>query len=165
MWAIALVITILRLAVRYRHLKRFFWDDAFAISAMVCLTGMAILNELSRNAIYLTELIASGGTPGPPFTTAEKISSAMIAQSKMQFSFMMLFWTCLWSVKGSLLMFYRRLFIGVDGYMKWWWVVVGSCILTWLISVLTDFMDCMPLRRRFSLDPKGDVQHSPVLRR
>lgn len=27
---------------------------------------------------------------------------------------------------------YRKLFVGVDGYIKWWWVVVFSCILTWL---------------------------------
>lgn len=164
MWTTALLITALRLAVRYRHLKRLFWDDAFAIAGIVCLTAMAILNQTSRDAIYLIELMASGGTPGPPFTTTEKISSTIIAQMKMQFFFMMLFWTTLWSVKGSLLMFYRRLFIGVDGYMKWWWAVVGFCILTWLVSVLTNFMDCIPLRRRFSLAPKGDAQCQRSLR-
>ena len=156
MWAAAFLITVLRLTVRYLHLKRLFWDDAFAISAIVSLTVMAILNQTSRDAIYLIEVIAAGGAPHPPFTTAEKISSAMIAQSKMQFFFMMLFWTTLWSIKGSLLMFYRRLFVGLDGYMKWWWMVVGVCIVTYLASILSNIMDCMPLKRRFSLDPKGE---------
>ena len=153
----AVLITVLRLAIRYLHLKRLFWDDAFAIAGTVCLTAMAVLNQTSRDAIYLIELMANGGTLGPPFTTAAKISSTITAQMKMQFFFMMLFWTTLWCVKGSLLMFYRRLFIGVDGYMKRWWVVVGFCIVTYLISVLTNFMDCMPSRRRFSLAPEGEL--------
>jgi hypothetical protein len=61
----------------------------------------------------------------------------------------MFFWNCLWSVKGSLLMLYRRLFTCVNGYMKWWWVVAAACVLTWAISILTNFIACLPLRRRF----------------
>jgi len=155
MWATALLVTILRLIVRYNNLQRLFWDDAFAVSGMVWLTMMTILNHLSCDAIYLIQTIAEGGTPPAPFTTSNKISSTIMLQRKMQMIFMVFFWNCLWSVKGSLLMLYRRLFTCVDGYMKWWWVVVASCVLTWLISVLTNFMTCMPLRRRFSLDPKG----------
>lgn len=160
MWATALLTTILRLVVRYRKLKQLFWDDIFAISAIVWLTVMAILNHLSLDAIYFMAAIAKGETPSAQFTTAEKIATTRVSQSKMQFCFMISFWNCLWSAKGSLLMFYRKLFTGVDGYMKWWWIVVGSCIVTWMISLLTNFMVCMPLTRRFSMDQKGQCSHS-----
>lgn len=155
MWSIAFAVTLLRLAVRYRHLKRFFWDDGWVVWAMVCLTIMAILNQVQRDIIYMIAIIAKGGVPSAPFTTPEKIASSMILQAKLQFTFMMFFWTALWSIKAALLMFYSRLFTGVQGYMKWWWIVVVCCILTWLMSVISNFMDCIPLRRRFSLDPKG----------
>jgi hypothetical protein len=78
MWAIAFLITILRLGIRYHHVKRLFWDDAFAISALACLTAVAILNQTSCQAIYMVKLIAAGGTPGLPFTTPEKVTKAII---------------------------------------------------------------------------------------
>ena len=163
MWTTALLISILRLAVRYWNLKRLFWDDAFAISAMLWLTVMAILNQLSCNAIYLMEALAEGRTPPTPFlTTPDQIITTIISQRKMQMLFMISFWNCLWSVKASLLMLYSRRLLCVQGYMRWWWVVVASCILTWLISILTNFLACIPLRRRFSLDPKGQ-QFLPIL--
>lgn len=162
MWAVAFLITVLRLIVRYLHKKRLFWDDAFAIAAIVGLTAMAILNQTSCDAIYLIDVIAAGGTPGPSFTSQEIIFSTIIAQRYMQFFFMMLFWTTLWSVKGSLMMFYRRLVVGVDGYMTWWWVVVAFSIITYLISIMTNILDCIPLRRRFSLDPKGGLKSTSL---
>jgi hypothetical protein len=60
------------------------------------------------------------------------------------------------------LMLYHRLLLCVQGYMRWWWVVVASCVLAWLISILTNFLACIPFRRRFSLDPKGQ-QFLPIL--
>lgn len=164
MWGIALSTTTLRLFVRYRNLKRFFWDDGWVSFGMICLTIMAVMNQLQRETIYMILGLQTGLTPKKAYNTPEKVASAMIHQSKLQFVFMMFFWTTLWSVKASLLMFYRRLFIGVQGYMRWWWVVVGICVVTWLMSFLSNFMDCMPLRRRFSLDPKGNNSCHLMLR-
>jgi hypothetical protein len=83
MWTTALLISILRLAVRYWNLKRLFWDDAFAISAMIWLTVMATLNQLSCNAIYLMEALAEGRTPPAPFlTTPDQIITTIISQRK-----------------------------------------------------------------------------------
>lgn len=156
MWALGFVIVVLRLVVRYRTTSRLYWDDAFAISGIVWLTTMVIMNHTARDAIYLQMEIASGGRPSnPKFISKQVISDAILGQKKMQFAFMVGFWNCLWSAKASLLMFYRRLFNGVDGYMRWWWLVTATCIVTWLISLLTDFMVCLPLRRRFSLVPAG----------
>jgi len=79
MWTTALLISILRLTVRYWNLKRLFWDYAFAISAMIWLTVMATLNQLSCNAIYLMEALAEGRTPSAPFLTPDQIMTSRYA--------------------------------------------------------------------------------------
>jgi len=95
MWATALLTTILRLAVRYRKLKHLFWNDALAISAIVWLTIMAILNHLLLDVRYLMATIAEGGTPSAPFTTRGKIATTLISQRKMQLCFMISIWNCM----------------------------------------------------------------------
>lgn len=170
MWALAFIVVVLRLVVRYRTTSRLYWDDFFAILGMLWLTVMVIMNNLSRDGIYVQMDMATLGYPSnPKFLVQDKmtarmlISNEILGQKKMQFAFMVAFWNCLWSAKASLLMFYRRLFAGVDGYMRWWWVVVASCIVTWMISLLTDFMVCLPLRRRFSMDSADICSTRPAI--
>lgn len=115
---------------------RLFWDDFLAILGLTCYTGLAILNETSRGPIYMMIAIGRGEPPGPPFTTPEKIVSGMVSQFYQQFFSMVLFCMALWSVKASLLMFYRRLFFGFDHYMRWWWVVVVLCVATYICSFM-----------------------------
>lgn len=38
-------------------------------------------------------------------------------------------WFTLWSIKVSLLAFYKRIMIGVKLYLTLWWVVLGYCVL------------------------------------
>ncbi|KAI9055915.1 hypothetical protein LZ554_000851 [Drepanopeziza brunnea f. sp. 'monogermtubi'] len=156
LWTIytaAISVTVLRLAIRYFQMKRLLWDDAFAIFGLISFTVMVILAELMCEKIYVTITFTEGGSLPPKYTKTKQITDNIIEQLLMQFYFMMLFWTTLWSIKGSFLMFYRRLFTGTDGYMKWWWGVVAFTIATYIASVLTNIMTCLPLWRRFSLNP------------
>lgn len=74
---------------------------------------MAILNEKSKGVIYMLEIVAAGAIPAAPFDTLEAIAAGTVLQLKLQFVFVMVFWTTLWSIKASLMMFYRRLFDGL----------------------------------------------------
>lgn len=38
-------------------------------------------------------------------------------------------WLTLWSIKFSLLAFYKRIMAGVRLYLTLWWVVLGYCVL------------------------------------
>lgn len=125
-------------------------DDLFAVAGAACLLAMAVISEIQRDGVYLLISLYAGKTP--PGTSLDMLGQTIIRQLKLQFAFVILFWTCLWSVKGSLMMFYRRLLIGLDGHMKWWWTVVIICILTYLVSLLTNFLACLPLSKRFTLD-------------
>ncbi|KAJ5054219.1 uncharacterized protein L3040_000500 [Drepanopeziza brunnea f. sp. 'multigermtubi'] len=152
LYTVAVFITVLRLAVRYFQMKRLLWDDAFAIFGLISFTVMVVLAELMCEKIYMLITFSEGGSLGPKYTETKQITDGIIDQLIMQFYFMMLFWTTLWSIKGSFLMFYRRLFTGTDGYMKWWWAVVAFTIATYIASVLTNVMVCLPLWRRFTLN-------------
>jgi hypothetical protein len=135
---------------------RLFADDAFAIGALICFTVMAIMNQVQRDYIYMEiDLLSNPAALRPPFTTEDGIANGVAVESKLQFAAILFFWSCLWCIKGSLMMFYRRLFVGVNGYMKWWWMVAMFCIITWLASILTNFLSCIPISRRWSFDPKS----------
>jgi hypothetical protein len=45
-------------------------------------------------------------------------------------------WLTLWSIKFSLLAFYKKIMTGVKLYLTLWWVVLGYCVL---VSILHPF--------------------------
>jgi hypothetical protein len=147
--SLAISVTILRLIVRIDHHKRLYWDDFLNVFGLTCLVIMAILNQFQRDTIFLIIDEQDNGTEG--LVTPE----ATARQAKLQFVFLTLFWTCLWTIKLSFLMFYQRLFINVQGYMKWWWGVMAFCIVTWVACIMFNFLECSPLSRRFAMDIQG----------
>lgn len=145
----------LRFVVRYHHLQRLFWDDIFQFIGIINLTALATLLQLQRNTIYALKLAAPPEKDLAGKTFKHEITDAIREQAKLQFVTLFVFWVCLWSIKGSLLMFYRRLFCNLQEYMKWWWVVTITCIATFVACVLANFLECLPLGRRLELDLQG----------
>ncbi|CAL3968565.1 unnamed protein product [Diplocarpon coronariae] len=153
MWSIALVITILRLTVRFLQMKRLFWDDIFAVLGIIFLTGVAALNQAARDSTYLLIALEEGHKPAPQYKNLKDINAAEVHHKYMLFFLVMVFYLTLWSVKISLLLFYRRLLVGLNGYMRWWWIVMWFTIASLLASTLSNFLSCIPLSRRFDLHP------------
>ncbi|KAH8816603.1 hypothetical protein F5884DRAFT_776774 [Xylogone sp. PMI_703] len=153
MSALAIIFTLLRLGVRSFYIGKLHADDFLAIGAACSILILLILNHYQRPVIYAL-VDASMGKPLPaPYNTQLGFADGVVYQAKLQFAFMLFFWTCLWNVKFSFLMFYHKLFVSIQGYMRWWWAVVIFCILTYLASVLTLFLSCVPISRRFSTAP------------
>lgn len=46
-----------------------------------------------------------------------------------------LFWTCLYCIKLSFLLFFRRLRAKVRGREIWWWCVLAVAVTGWLVSI------------------------------
>lgn len=157
MWGTGLLLTCLRFTVRYHHLRRLFWDDLFQLIGMLSLTGLSVVTQLQRDTIYALKAAAPPEGDSAEKTFKHEVTDATIYQAKLQFSSIFLFWICLWAIKASLLMFYRRLFFNVQEYMKWWWVVTIACIVTFLACALTNFLECLPLQQRFELDLQGTL--------
>lgn len=165
MWSIGFLLTALRLGIRYHYMKRIYWEDAWAVFGLVGLSVMAILNQIVRDDIYLFVTIYNGGPTPPQYTSPAAVEAAIVRETKIQFPFMIIFWACLWSCKASLLVFYRKLSINLTGYMKWWWAVVGICLVTFIMSVLTNVLTCIPLYTRWTVSANhtGKLQVSQIV--
>ncbi|PBP21487.1 hypothetical protein BUE80_DR007679 [Diplocarpon rosae] len=122
---------------------------------LLCHTGVAALNQAARESTYLLIALEDGKDPGPRYDTRDKIVDATIHHKYMLFFVVMVFYMTLWSVKVSLLLMYRRLFTGLNGYMKWWWIVMWFTIISFTASFLSNVLSCVPLNRRFDLEPKS----------
>ena len=69
---------------------------------------------------------------------------------RVQFGIIILFWTCVWAVKLSILIFYKSLFDRLSrNYLYFWWAVVVFAILTYMGCWALQFESCSPLRSYF----------------
>lgn len=162
MWGIGLLLTIVRLLIRYHYQGGWFGDDALQMCAMFSLTALATVTELQRDTIYDLKTAAStkGGSTG---NDMPMITNSTREQAKLQFLSIILFWLCLWSIKGSILAFYRRLFSNLKAYLKWWWLVAMACMTTFVACILANFLECLPLHRRLQLGLEGEADSYPLL--
>jgi hypothetical protein len=57
------------------------------------------------------------------------ISEDVLNAKKIFFFTSMGLWLTLWSIKFSLMAFYKRLIVVVQPYLALWWIVLGYCVL------------------------------------
>lgn len=77
--------------------------------------------------IYRINYVALGERPRYPEMREDgRYYGTRIAAS------MLLAWTQLWLIKWSLMALFYRLMAGLPAQRKWWWVVLGYTIVTYL---------------------------------
>lgn len=136
MWggtAVSLCFFIFRVFVRLRYFERLYADDFCVLAAWIMLFASSIVWQTQQTALYDSFKLSAG--------RLQPTSSILAAEQsflRANLAVLILFLSCLWSVKVSLLLFFRRLGYKVRGQKIWWWIVMGSTILTWTacISVL-----------------------------
>ncbi|KAL8825387.1 MAG: hypothetical protein Q9170_007811 [Blastenia crenularia] len=70
---------------------------------------------------------------------------------KLQFAIIVLFWTAIWVVKLSFLIFYRTLFTGLPEHMRGWWVVAIFAALGYFLCWAFQLASCVPIPHYFIL--------------
>lgn len=150
MWAgigLASVFTIIRTIIRLRISKRLFLDDAFVYFALILLIVMGVLYSLVNDYLFEIHLISVG----MQLPTAEFLATGTFFL-KCQFAIIVLFWTTLWAVKLSFLMYYKNLFVGLPKHMQMsWWAVVIFSVLAYLGCWATQLASCVPISHYFLL--------------
>ncbi|KAL8919871.1 MAG: hypothetical protein Q9172_004776 [Xanthocarpia lactea] len=67
----------------------------------------------------------------------QPVTRAFLARAviflKLQFAIIVLFWTTVWVVKVSFLIFYRQLFTGLPEHMLGWWLTSGFTAMAYLL--------------------------------
>lgn len=83
--------------------------------------------------------------------TIDDLNRVISAKLKLQFAFVIIFWTALWTAKISLMMFYRKLFMSVNGYLLYWRITLGLLLVSYAGCMISNIVVCLPISKRFSL--------------
>ncbi|KAI4230761.1 MAG: hypothetical protein LQ349_006051 [Xanthoria aureola] len=134
---LSLSFVIFRLIVKIRSYKKVYSDDYLVVAAWILLLGSAVLWQFMSPNLYDLFAVTSGKKPLTPDFISE---NADLLRSITPFS--LLFYSCLWTVKLSFLLFFRRLGLNVRGQKIWWWCVLTITVLTWIATVADHDYKC-----------------------
>ncbi|KAL8884087.1 MAG: hypothetical protein Q9215_007785, partial [Flavoplaca cf. flavocitrina] len=148
--ATALFFAFLRFTIRGRIFKKLFWDDAAVVVAVILHLTLAIMYKYIIPTMFELDRIANGEEA---FTPAFLPPAAVFL--KMQFAIIVLFWTIIWIVKVSFLIFYRKLYARLPGGLLRWYLVSGFTAVTYLLAWAFQLGSCVPIKHYFTL---GDCE-------
>ncbi|KUJ22168.1 uncharacterized protein LY89DRAFT_553505, partial [Mollisia scopiformis] len=130
---VAVAFTAIRLYIRGSVTKKFHWDDAVHILAMVCMIIQSAIYSGGRSLEKSVEsYLAKETLVAPNFTLFLRLN---IASTVITF-------TCYWAVKLSIMLFYRMLFWVYDTFMKAWWTVLCFTFATYWVVIATALVQC-----------------------
>jgi hypothetical protein len=152
--AVSLIFFVFRICVRIKSFKRLYADDFLVLLAWLSLFGSAIVWQTQQTAMYHQYDLAAGKVSPTP-----EILEAEIVFLRTEVATIILFYVCLWCVKISFLIFFRRLGQNVRGLRVWWWVVLGFTIAFFATCIGDTQYSCL-LR---SLDWILSMQELPIL--
>ncbi|KAL8681678.1 MAG: hypothetical protein Q9186_002195 [Xanthomendoza sp. 1 TL-2023] len=116
--AIAILFALFRFTIRLYALNKLLWDDLAVAAALIFLLILAVMYRYATPIMFELVDVAEGKeTPTRDFLQR---SSVFL---KLQFVIIVIFWTEVWSVKASFLIFYRHLFAGLPELMLGWWLI------------------------------------------
>jgi hypothetical protein len=127
---VAFLFLIFRLFVRIHTFRRLFLDDLLTTAAWLMLLGQAIIWQTQLEAMYEQVQLAIGKLA----PTAEVMERNAIF-SRAELLVLFLFYSCLWSIKGSFLVFFWRIGANLRPYKIWFWCVLAFTIASYAISV------------------------------
>lgn len=123
--------------------------------ALATLIAMAGLYVQIIPTMFDLDLAAAGSPPQSPEGMLEFEERAS-GYLRIQFGIIILFWTCVWAVKLSILVFYKSLFDRLPRtYLYAWWAVVAFVALTYVGCWALQFESCSPLMSYFTIGPSS----------
>ncbi|KAF7853248.1 hypothetical protein EAF04_010750 [Stromatinia cepivora] len=137
-FAIAAICMALRTFSRIKTFKSLYNDDIFAFLALVLALASAILWQVHAQEMFdLMAVSAQIKMPGADFVTRSE------AYSRASGVVIILFYSTLWSVKFSFLLFIRRLGSHVAKVEYLWWPITVFTICTYFACIGTIQYHCL----------------------
>lgn len=130
---ITAVLFAFRIYVRMEKFRRVYADDLLVLAAWMMLLTSAIIWQFNKDILY-EEMAAASGHLVPLALTAS-VEHDIRKALRGSLVVIIFFYSCLWSVKVSFLIFFRRLGHNVKGQKHLWWFV--------LIITLTSYAACL----------------------
>lgn len=140
----AVLFTIIRTTIRFHVFGRLFADDFWVYLALAVLTTIAMLYNYAIPIIFEFEQILQG----KKLLTHDFGDRARLFL-KLQFAIIVLFWTCIWAVKISFLIWYKKLTDVPSNRKLMWNLVIGFTVASYLGCWVTQLEACHPIRYYF----------------
>ena len=156
--AIAITFVVSRFAIRLFIVKKATLDNVLASDVLVSialatLITMAGLYGQIIPTMFDLDATAIAKPPKPPESMLEFEERAN-RYLRIQFGIIILFWTCVWAVKLSILVFYKSLYDRLSRkYLYAWWAVIVFVVATYVGCWALQFESCRPLMSYFTIGP------------
>ncbi|PGH12915.1 hypothetical protein AJ80_06520 [Polytolypa hystricis UAMH7299] len=123
--------------IRAKFKRLYDVECIFMLAALVFYLAYEILLLVDLPYVYRITYVSSGQLdPYPTLIDEIRLYAALILSANF------LLWTLLWSVKLSLLFFYRRLMVSLPRELFWWKLVLCYTLVTYAFSIITNFTSC-----------------------
>ena len=120
--------------VRLKVFRRFFLDDILVLLAWLIFLANVILYQVMLPTVYLIikvyEAVPTEGLAAIPEGFPAKLDFFFHAYMASNFAF----WCCLWSIKASFLVFFRKLGHNVARQNILWWSALSITLIGFVIN-------------------------------
>ena len=141
---LSIVFTIIRTAIRLHVFRRLYADDGFVYFALAVLISTAVLYTYIIPVLFEFSSITQGQM-GVTTGFFQRIEFFL----RLQFAIILLFWTTVWAVKFSFLMWYRKMLAVPTNNMRLWWGILGFTFLAYVGCWITQLESCKPISNFF----------------
>ena len=128
-----------RIYARAVSFRRLYADDVLVLVAWIMFLSSTVIWQIFKEDLYENLNVSSGALYPPPKTFASDTEDYL----KASVAVIVFFYSSLWFVKFSFLVFFRRLGHRVRGQNILWWVVAGITVASWLASLGTLEYSCL----------------------
>lgn len=119
--------------IRLRILRRFDWNDAAHLAALLLLLVQVSMISGAAPLMYRAdESIVNNNPSQPDLNLLFRINLALL----------LITWSCLYAVKVSFLLFYRTIFNASAQFNRAWWSVLAFVILSYCALIISSLMQC-----------------------
>jgi hypothetical protein len=125
--------------------KRLFWDDFCAIVAVATFLTSAILWKYNLFRVYLQKEASAGKRPFD-----QSILDSMDYMLHLFVPFNILFYSGLWAVKFSLLVFFQKLGNDLRSFRVWWWCVFAVTAVSYVGCIADIPWECTRPAKSFA---------------
>lgn len=140
-FGLALVSVITRAAARLYLRRHLSLDDHFLFAAALFLSGSIGLTYVLSEELYLWMALRKDMSLVFRLDPYEMTKALETSLGKID-AFLITAWTAIFLVKGSFLAFFKQLIWQVDMIQRYFWIVVGINVLSWMFLILEPFILC-----------------------
>ena len=140
-FGLSIISILARAGIRLRTRRALSLDDYLLFAGAAVLAGATALMYTILDNLYLATAIQLD--PSIVFRVdSDRLTHLLMNATQQNHAFLILAWTATFLVKFSFLAFFRQLIWNVVGIRRYYWVVVGATVVSWLFLISEPFILC-----------------------